>query len=287
MRRLSGFAPVLALTLLAAPVHVSLSDAAVVGTGCTEIAHRGNGTPYDEETSGAFNWLATRGYSIETDTRRTLARPQVLVHDASLGRITTPHDTRLMKDLLLPDIQAITLNNGGHVLSTVQGIQLAHNLGIEIMMIEIKEWKANQAYWEDPGPNGEVSGFKALHDWIVNNGMQDRIYVGGNSDTGDDIEAFHSRFPDILTFWRTKPGDAVSVTAAHARGANMVAFHDTHVTLARINAFKADGSFLLASRNIVDVDQFNRTYATGLRVFQTNDPATLNQWCAAAQVSQP
>ncbi len=87
------------------------------------IVHRAYTATHDEETAEAIAELGAAGHWVELDTRLTAERDQVLVHDPSLGRITTPHNTTPMIDQTLAQIQAVTLNRGGHVLSTLEGIR--------------------------------------------------------------------------------------------------------------------------------------------------------------------
>ena len=267
---------VLSIAVVAASALVGLDSVAATDvpvTSCRVIVHRAYTATHDEETAEAIAELGAAGHWVELDTRLTAERHQVLVHDPSLGRITTPHNTTPMIDQTLAQIQAVTLNRGGHVLSTLEGIRAIKAAGTS-GLIEFKQWATYRSRWR-------AEGFPDLHDWIVGNGMVNRIWVGGQTTaTGDDIADFHARYPDIRIFWRTKPTDTVTVAEAQARGATLVELDKSHLTPEVVAPLKAAG-IITGTRTLTSQEMFQTAYNAGIRRYQTNHAYLVVRWCGS------
>ena len=257
----------------AATSAATTADTQTPVTDCRVIVHRAYTATHDEETAAAIAELGAAGHWVELDTRLTGERAQVLVHDPSLGRITTPHFTTPVVVMTLAQIQAIRLERGGRVLSTVEGIRATKAAGTSALM-EFKQWATYRSRWR-------AEGFGDLHDWIVGNGMVNRIWVGGATTvTGADIADFHARYPDIRTFWRTQATDTVTVAEVRARGATLVELDKTHFTAEVVAPLKAAG-IITATRTITSQAMFQTAYDAGIRRFQANNADLIVDWCIA------
>ena len=89
-------------------------------------------------------------------------------------------------------------------------------------------------------------------------------WAGQTTVTGADIADFHARYPDIRTFWRTRPTDTVTVAEVQARGATLVELDKSHFTAEVVAPLKAAG-IITATRTITSQEMFQTAYNAGIR----------------------
>jgi len=126
------------LALASALVPAGSASAAI---SCVEILdHRGDETPYSENTLPAYESSFSQGFSVETDMARDASGGYVMVHDRSLARIS--NGTGYVDERTTTYIRSLTTDTGepAQIPLVSEAFDLLNNYPAATMLIEIKPW---------------------------------------------------------------------------------------------------------------------------------------------------
>jgi hypothetical protein len=259
-----GFAAV----ALAVAATVVLPGQAEAATSCSAIVHRAAWSPSaDEETAESVAKSAEFGFGAEVDARVTADGHLVGVHDDTLRRVSGGTSDGKPEEMTLAEIQAVTLEHGGHV-ATMKTLVRATKRAGGSMLVEGKRYPEHQEAWDG-------WGIDALGRAITDLGMADRVYVGG---TRGFTNAFHAKWPDVEVFWRPDGDEPLTLANAYAHHATLVEAGFDRWTAGQVRRFGRRG-IVVATRNAQSAAEWQPGYDVGVRLWQTNYPRGLRKWC--------
>ena len=177
------------------------------------VSHRGGRGEYDDNAAGGFRKCLEFGIrGFETDVRMTKDNELVIMHDSDVTRTTTCTEKKLIKDLTLSEVTALTLKKSGERVPSVQQVADVFKGAKDIRV----EWEMKESTKALGGERGDLYCRK-LHD-IVARTMEPGTYVF-TSFSVDTLKTMKRLYPDApIGLIRGKPCTKEYVDTAVALG---------------------------------------------------------------------